>query len=381
MAIDDLLADKQSAMHTVVYYLNQTALKICRLLPQCLEREAMNIPMSRPFNINARLLMAALSTLALAPPAIADDEINKSVVEQIVDAQIILAKGPHEGLRTNHTKGIVVSGTFTPASAATTLTKAAHLQNTPSKVTVRFSNAGGAPAIEDTSPGANPRGIAIRFELPDGTITDIVSFSVNAFPVSTPEAFLAFLNARIATRPDSPKPTPVEKMIAETPSLQRFIAIPKPLPASFASLNYHGINAFQFTNGKGESHYIRYRIEPVDGTEFLTPEQVAEATPNYLFEELPRRLEQSEVKFRLLAQVAEKGDVINDPTVIWPEERKMVELGVLHLYAAVADNPAAEKALAFNPLILVDGIAPSNDPVLLARPGAYAVSVSRRLAP
>jgi len=249
-----LLADKQSAIQAVVYYLNQTALKICRPLPQRLEREAMNIPMTRPFNINARLLIAALSILALAPSAIAGDEINKSVVEQIVDAQIILAKGPHEGLRTNHTKGIVVSGTFTPASAATNLTKAAHLQNTPSKVTVRFSNAGGAPAIEDTSPGANPRGIAIRFELPDGTITDIVSFSVNAFPVSTPEAFLAFLNARIATRPDSPKPTPVEKMIAETPSLQRFIAIPKPLPVSFASLNYHGINAFQFTNAKGESH-------------------------------------------------------------------------------------------------------------------------------
>jgi catalase len=341
----------------------------------------MNIFISRPFNINARLLMAALLTLALAPSAIAGDEINKSVVEQIVDAQIILAKGPHEGLRTNHTKGIVVSGTFTPAPAATTLTKAIHLQNTPSKVTVRFSNAGGAPAIEDTSPGANPRGIAIRFELPDGTITDIVSFSVNAFPVSTPEAFLAFLNARIATRPDSPKPTPVEKMIAETPSLQRFIAIPKPLPVSFASLNYHGINAFQFTNAKGESRYIRYRIEPVNGPEFLTPEQVAEATPDYLFEELPRRLGKGEVKFRLLAQIAEKDDVINDPTAIWPEERKMVELGVLHLDAPVADNAVAEKALAFNPLILVDGIAPSNDPVLLARPGAYAVSVSRRLAP
>jgi len=87
------------------------------------------------------------------------------------------------------------------------------------------------------------------------------------------------------------------------------------------------------------------------------------------------------VKFRLLAQVAEKNDVINDPTVIWPEERKLVDLGVLHLQAPVSDNAAAEKALAFNPLILLDGIAPSDDPVLLARPGAYAVSVSRRMAP
>lgn len=341
----------------------------------------MNISKSRPLNISSCLLMATLSSLALAPAALAGEQTNKPVVEQIVDAQVTLAKGPYKGLRTNHPKGIVVSGTFTPAPAASTLTKAAHLQNTPSKITVRFSNAGGLPAIEDTNPGANPRGIAIRFELPDGSITDIVSLSVNAFPVSTPEAFLAFLNARIASKPDGPKPTPVEKMIAETPSLQRFIAIPKPLPVSFASLDYHGINAFQFTNAKDESHHIRYRIEPLKGQEFLTPEQVTAATPNYLFEELPKRLETGEVRFRLLAQVAEKDDVINDPSIVWPEERKLVELGILNLHAPVPDNAAAEKALAFNPLILVDGITPSNDPILLARPGAYAVSVSRRMAP
>jgi catalase len=54
---------------------------------------------------------------------------------------------------------------------------------------------------------------------------------------------------------------------------------------------------------------------------------------------------------------------------------------MISLEAPVADNAAAEKALAFNPLILLDGIAPSADPVLLARPGAYAVSVGRKLTP
>jgi catalase len=284
-------------------------------------------------------------------------------------------------LRANHTKGIVVTGSFTPSASAANITKASHLQETPSKVTVRFSNAGGVPTIEDTNPNAHPRGIAIRFELPDGTITDIVSLSVNAFPVATPEAFLAFLNARIATKPDSPKPTPVEKMIADTPSLQRFIAIPKPFPVSFATHTYFGINAFEFTNAKGEKHHVRYQIVPINGQELLSKEQVAQAGPNYLFDELPQRLKQGEAKFRLLAQVAAKDDVINDPTVIWPDDRKLVELGVISLETPVADNTAAEKALAFNPLILVDGIAPTNDPVLLARPAAYALSVGRKLAP
>lgn len=335
----------------------------------------MNIAKFRALKIISCLLISGLTPLAQA-----NEPASKSVVEQIVDAQVTLAKGPYPGLRTNHTKGIVVTGTFTPAASASSITKAAHLQNTPSKITVRFSNAGGVPTIEDTSPAANPRGMAIRFELPDGTITDIVSLSINAFPVATPEAFLAFLNARIASKPDTPKPTPLEKFIATTPSLQRFSAIPKPFPASFASHTYFGINAFQFTNAKGETHHIRYRIEPVNGQKILTPEEIAKAPPNYLFDELPQRLKTDEAKFRLLAQVAEKEDVTEDPTVIWPDDRKLVELGIIRLQAPVPDNAAAEKSLAFNPLILVDGIAPGKDPILLARPGAYAVSVGRRLA-
>lgn len=338
----------------------------------------MRYPLIGILNFLLSVFLSGIAVSAFAEPPSGNQD--KSVVEQIVDAQTILAKGPYKGLRANHTKGIVVTGTFTPSASAASLTKAAHLQNTPSKVTVRFSNAGGVPTIEDTNPNANPRGIAIRFELPDGTITDIVSFSVNAFPVSTPEAFLEFLNARIATKPDSPKPTPVEKVVAASPSLQRFITLPKPLPVSFATQPYFGVNAFQFTNASGETSYARYRIIPLNGQESLTAEEIAKATPNYLFDELPLRLKKGEAKFRLVAQVAEKDDVINDATIVWPEDRKQVELGIISLQAPVADNAAAEKSLAFNPLILVDGIAPSDDPVLLARPGAYAVSVARRLA-
>jgi catalase len=331
--------------------------------------------------LHAGIAISSILFAIISSSVLADETANKSVVEQIIDAQTTLAKGPYKGLRVNHNKGIVVTGSFTPSASAASITKAAHLQNTPSKVTVRFSNAGGVPTIEDTNPNANPRGIAIRFELPDGTITDIVSLSINAFPVSTPEAFLEFLNARIATKPDSTKPTPVEMLVAATPSLQKFLAIPKPFPVSFATHNYFGINAFEFTNSQEEKNYVRYQILPVNGQELLSADEVAKVTPNYLFEELPKRLKKGEAKFRLLAQIAAKNDVVNDPTVIWPNDRKLIELGVISLEAPVADNVAAEKALAFNPLILLDGIAPSEDPVLLARPGAYAVSVGRKLAP
>lgn len=326
--------------------------------------------------------LAPLALLGMAAPATADSPASTqgSVAEQIVAKQTALAGGIHEGFRPNHAKGIVVNGSFTPSSAAASLTKAAHLQNTPSKITVRFSDGGGNPTVDDSKPAANPRGMAIRFELPDGTKTDIVSFSINAFPVPTPEAFLEFLTAVAATKPDSPKPTPVEKVVANYPSLQRFIAIPKPAPVSFATQTYYGVNAFQFTNAQGQTHYARYRITPVNGQQSLTKEQTEAATANYLFDELPTRLQQGETKFKLTAQVAESGDNTSDPTSVWPDERRQIELGTISLQAVAPDSAAAEKALTFNPLLLVEGIAPSNDPVLLIRPAAYAVSVGQRSA-
>ena len=78
-------------------------------------------------------------------------------------------------------------------------------------------------------------------------------------------------------------------------------------------------------------------------------------------------------------QLADKGDVVNDPTVVWPETRKQIELGTLTLKNVDVDGVKFEKATMFNPLVLVDGIDASDDPILLARPAAYAVSYGRRL--
>jgi catalase len=44
----------------------------------------------------------------------------------------------------------------------------------------------------------------------------------------------------------------------------------------------------------------------------------------------------------------------------------------------VADSDSAQKALAFDPLRLVDGIEASDDPLLEARSSAYAISRRRR---
>ena len=134
-----------------------------------------------------------------------------------------------------------------------------------------------------------------------------------------------------------------------------------------------------FTNAAGKSQYARYRITPVKGAAFITKLQAASSAPDYLFTELPKRLSENVVQYTLSAQLAEPEDVINDATSVWPEERKQVVLGTISLKQVQADGAQFEKATMFNPLILVDGIEASEDPILLARPAAYAVSYGRRL--
>lgn len=335
----------------------------------------------RKLAISAILL--SISNVYAEEATVANDKPanDKPIVEQIVDTLTKLSGGPYKGYRANHAKGIVVQGEFVPAATAASVSKAAHLQKTASPVVVRFSDATGLPTIPDADGNAFPKGIAIRFQLPDGGYTDIVSISTNGFPAATPEDFLGLLNAVAASGPNAAKPSPVEQFLGSHPAALTFVQMPKPAPVSFATESFFGVNAFKFTNAKGETQYGRYRITPVKGTEFLSKEDTTKATPNYLIDELPARLNKAPAKFTIAVQLAEKGDVVNNPTIVWPESRKVVELGTLTLKNVDANGAAFEKTTMFNPLMLTDGIEASDDPILLARPAAYAVSYGRRLTP
>jgi catalase len=87
------------------------------------------------------------------------------------------------------------------------------------------------------------------------------------------------------------------------------------------------------------------------------------------------------VGFKLVVQVAEEGDVTKDNTKKWPEERKTVELGTIKLDKVVEDDPvAAAKKVIFDPIPRVDGVEPSDDPLLDIRAHAYLVSGRERRA-
>jgi len=63
---------------------------------------------------------------------------------------------------------------------------------------------------------------------------------------------------------------------------------------------------------------------------------------------------------------------------VWPSDRQIVELGVISLTATEKEQVKEQKALLYNPLSLPPGIEASADPILAARPPAYAVSFAQR---
>jgi catalase len=288
--------------------------------------------------------------------------------------------GSHPGFRAAHAKGLLLTGTFTPAAGAQELTKAPHVVRESTPITARFSNSTGLPLIPDNAPEANPRGLAIRFNLAEHVHTDIVSHSTDGFPTRDGKEFLEFLKAVAASGPDVPQPKPIEVFLGSHPAALAFVQAPKQFPSSFARQTYFGVTAFAFTNASGKKRFGRYRIVPEQGNDFLSDEAVAKLPADYHFEKIMDHLRKAAIRFRLVVQLAETGDTVDDATKHWPESRQLFNLGTIELTAPAPENLAQQKQIIFDPIPRVDGIEPSADPLLELRAAIYLLSGRRRRA-
>ena len=286
--------------------------------------------------------------------------------------------GLNPGFRPAHAKGIMLAGAFTPSAEAATLTRAPHIVRESTPVTVRFSDSTGIPLVPDNDPNANPRGFAIRFNLAEHVHTDIVSHSTDGFPTRTGQEFLELLTALATSDPKNLAGTPLEAFLGSHPKALAFVQAPKPAPSSFARESYFGVTAMKFTNKDGVSRFGRYRIVPEAGNDHLDDAAAAAKGPDYLMTEIVERVGKGPVKFKIMVQIANDGDVVDDATIHWPEDRKVLELGTLTLTAPVADTAREQKQIIFDPIPRVDGIEPSDDPLLELRAAIYLISGRRR---
>src|ERR1700731_2530793 len=235
---------------------------------------------------------------------------NLALAEQLLDVLDTLS-GLHPGFRPAHAKGLMCSGTFTPSPEAAKLTRAPHAGKPSTPVTVRYSDSTGVPTIPDNDPQrSGPRGIAVRFHLADHAHTDVVAHSTNGFPVRTGEEVLEFLRAAAAA--GAGKPEALGAFLAAHPNARRFVEAPKPIPTSFAREAFFAVTSFKFSNAQGISRHGRFRIRPEEGTEYLSHEQAAAKSADFLFEEIGLQLARGPARLSVFVQLAGDGDDVTD---------------------------------------------------------------------
>ena len=291
-----------------------------------------------------------------------------SLAEEIVDA-INEISGRHPGHRSAHSKGTLLTGTFTPSGAAKPLTTAGHLQDEPVKVTARFSNGGGDPNIPDYA--REGRGLAVKFYLPDGGKTDLVSLSLPCFFVRTPEDFLSFTQARM--NPEQLMPDWLGAHPEALTAIQA--ALGADPPASYATCVYNSIHSFNWIDPEGGSRFVRYRWVPEEGEQTISSDEAKQRGRDYLQQDI---LGRGESAFTLRVILAEDEDAVDDPTVAWPEAREQVDVGRLALTGPELERERDGDILVFDPVRVTDGIELSDDAILRVRSDAYRVSVARR---
>ncbi len=284
--------------------------------------------------------------------------------------------GADAGYRALHAKGTLFRGTFTATAAAAEFTRAAHMQGARIPATFRFSNGSGDPDFPDYLP--DPRGLAVKLYLPDGSRTDVMTVSSPRFPVRTPDAFLELMKAQGGGLAAAWRLPP---FLAAHPETVRALPVIAPTllpPEGYALIRYYGLHAFKWIDGSGGERHVRYTLVPERTGKRLAPLRARRLGRNYLQDEIRDRVRSGPVRFEFEVQVASTGDPVSDPNAVWPAGRRRVHVGTLEIDGPETERERDGDVLVFDPTRVTDGIECPDDPVLRFRPRAYSESVRRR---
>jgi catalase len=287
--------------------------------------------------------------------------------------------GSHPGFRRNHAKGVGVSGYFESNGRGVALSRAAVFHSGRVPVIGRFALAGGQPYAADAP--HTVRSMALLFTLPDGEEWRTGMNDIPVFPVKTAQAFHDQLRAS-ALDPATGKPDPaiMKAFLARYPETARAMSLigDRPVSSGFDNSTYNSLNAFRFINASGAVLPVRWSMAPVQPFEPISTTDPGRADKNYLFDALIAAIQSRPLQWHLVLTVGQPGDPTNDATLPWPPGRQQIDVGTLTIDHVESEDTSPARDINFDPLILPDGIAGSDDPLLSARSAAYSQSFTRR---
>lgn len=318
---------------------------------------------------------AAFATLLGLAPAQAAEPDPVTMVDAFE-----AASGKFEGYRRSGAKGICAIGEFVGSPEGRSLSTASAFSGQKIPVIVRFSVGGANPKAADNT--KSQRNMALQFNLPAGEVWQMGNISAPVFGASSPAQLLGRLQSLV---PDpttkAANPEKVKAFAEANPEvlLQSKHFASRPVPASFATVNYWGVHAFGFVNAKGNKQFGKWIFEPVSGLEGLSDDEAKAKGSSFLFDDLRQRVKDGKVEFNFNLELAEPGDRLNSATVPLPEGRRKVTLGTLKVVSVADDASGPCLNITFVPTVLPKGVEASDDPMLAARAAPYAVGLGRRL--
>jgi catalase len=328
----------------------------------------------RRIRLRLALIAAVLLMIVLAFGYVGGWLAPQRLTAQRLVNQLQANAGVFSGYRRNHAKGVCVAGYFDSSGQAQAYSVAQVFAPGRTPVVGRFAIPGGNPYAPDSS--VPIRSFALRFTQANGQQWRTGMNSMPVFPVATPQAFYAQLQAQ---QPDpatgKPNPAKVKAFFTAHPETAAFLAWVKTArpSASYATETYWGLDAFEFVDANGARHAVRWRVVP-EASDAAT----GGGDANYLDADLAQRLAEGPQRWHLLVTLANPGDPTHDATKQWPADRREIDAGTLVLTSIEPQQSGECRDINYDPTVLPHGIQISDDPLLPARSAAYATSYLRR---
>jgi catalase len=287
--------------------------------------------------------------------------------------------GLHPGFRRNHAKGVCVAGYFESNGRGVALSKASVFL--PGRVPIigRFSLAGGQPYVADAP--LTIRGLGVLFQMPDGEEWRTAMIDIPVFTVNTAQGFYdQLLAGELDPATGKPDPGRMSAFLARHPESAKALQLIHSHPPSsgFENSTFNSLNAFRFINATGAVVPVRWAVVPAQPFKPIGTADAGEADKNYLFDALIANIHSHPLEWHLVITVGHPGDPTSDATLPWPPDRQQVDAGTLTIDHVESEETSPARDINFDPLVLPDGIATSDDPLLSARSAAYSVSFTRR---
>jgi catalase len=279
------------------------------------------------------------------------------------------------GHRRNHAKGICFTGVFESNGAGAALSQAQVFTRGKYPALGRFNVATPDPNAADAT--VRVRGLGLLISMPDGQEWRTAMIDAPVFPASTPQAFYDLLLASASKDPDAMK-----TYAGAHPEIAAFGAWAKSAPwtGSYAEERFNSLNSFIFVDSSGAEHAVRWSLLPAAQPAAVPPEELAKRGPDFLEQEITDRVKGGPQHWTMVVTVANPDDPTADPSKVWPEDRRTVEVGTLTVQQIEAERDGPCREINFDPTVLPTGIRTSDDPFPAARSSAYAKSYDRRTA-